>query len=62
MFFDISKMEDNNIEYWFPKKYYSIKKGKAYPKYGNYIPELFELKKRSILYNRGIFFSEEDEK
>lgn len=58
--YDISKMKDADIKYWFPSKYYSIKKGKVYPKYGNYIPELFELKKRGILQARGIF-SEEDE-
>lgn len=58
--YDISKMKDSDIKYWFPNKYYSIKNGKAYPKYGNYIPELFELKKRGVLRARGIF-SEEDE-
>ncbi|MFV0468898.1 MAG: hypothetical protein ACK5MK_08245 [Dysgonomonas sp.] len=54
--YDISKMKESDIKYWFPRKYYLIKKGKAYPKYGNYIPELFELKKRGILLARGIFF------
>lgn len=58
--YDISKMEDSEIKYLFPNKYYSIKNGKAYPKYGNYLPELFELKKRGILRARGIF-SEKDE-
>lgn len=58
--FDVSKLEDSDIKYWFPKKYYLIKEGNAYPKYGNYILELFELKKRGVLQARGIF-SEEDE-
>lgn len=58
--FDISKLKDSDIKYWFPKKYYSIKEGKAYPKYGNYIPELFELKKRGILQARGIFSEDEE--
>lgn len=58
--FDISKMEASDIKYWFPKKYYLIKLGKAYPKFGNYIPQLFVLKKRGILQARGIF-SEENE-
>lgn len=57
--FDISRFENSDIKYYYPDKYFSIKNGKAYPKYGNYIPELFELKKRGILNARGIF-SDED--
>lgn len=61
IYFDISKLENSERKYWFPNKYYSIKNGKAYPIYGNYVPELFELKKRGILQARGIFSEEDDE-
>ncbi len=53
--FDISKMRKTDIEQRYPKEYYDIKDGKAIAKFGNYIEELFELKKQGYLKARGFF-------
>jgi hypothetical protein len=40
---------------WFPRPYYEIKNGRAYVLMGNYVEELFLLKKTGVLKARGLF-------
>lgn len=40
---------------YYPKPYFEIAGNKAIAKYGNYVPELFELKKQGVLKARGLF-------
>jgi hypothetical protein len=40
---------------WFPAPYYEIKNGRAYVVMGNYVEELFLLRKNGVLKARGIF-------
>jgi len=52
---DITKYSKEIIKRFYPKPYFKIKGNKAYPKYGNYIKELFQLKKDGVLKARGYF-------
>lgn len=47
--------EEGEVEYWFPAPYYRIEKDKAIPLYGNYVHDLFRLKKETVLTARGLF-------
>ena len=42
------------IEQNYPSPYYRISNGKAIAEYGNYVPELVEIKKQTVLKARGI--------
>ena len=53
--YDIKGQKKKNVEEWFPSTYYKIKRGRAIAVYGNYVEELFELKKNGVLKARGIF-------
>jgi hypothetical protein len=53
--YDINGHGKQYIKERFPSAYYKIKAGRAIAVYGNYIEELFELKKNGILKARGIF-------
>jgi len=53
--YDLKGMSKETIEKWFPKPYYKIKDQRAYIKKGNYINELFLLKKNGFLKARGYF-------
>jgi hypothetical protein len=50
---DIKKYDDETIKEWFPEPYFKIKGKKAIAVYGNYIPELIQLKKDGVLKARG---------
>jgi hypothetical protein len=52
--FDISKASKERFEKYYPSPFYKIKKGKAIAIYGNYVPELLELKKQTVLKARNI--------
>jgi len=49
----IEKYSDDEIKEWFPEPYFRIEGNKAIAEYGNYIPELIQLKKDSVLKARG---------
>ncbi|MFH6991718.1 hypothetical protein [Flavobacterium sp. FlaQc-48] len=51
---DISKASKEWIEKWYPEPYYNVKNGKAIAVYGNYVEELIELKKQTVLKERKI--------
>jgi hypothetical protein len=53
--YKVNDIEKSEIERWYPKPYYKIKDNKAFVVYGNYIEELFLLKKNSVLKARGFF-------
>ncbi len=38
--FDLSELENEDVERWFPEPYYMIKKNEAIAVYGNYVDEL----------------------
>jgi hypothetical protein len=52
--FDISKASKEWVEKSYPSPYYKIENGKAIAVYGNYVPELLELKKQTVLKARNI--------
>lgn len=52
--FDISTASKEWIEEHYPSPYYKIENGKAIAVYGNYVPELLELKKQTVLKARNI--------
>ncbi|MFD2717642.1 hypothetical protein ACFST9_02875 [Hymenobacter monticola] len=52
---DISKYSPERIPELFPQPYYTVGNGRAMPLMGNYIEEMFQLKKEGILKARGIF-------
>jgi hypothetical protein len=53
--YNLKRRTKDDIENLFPSPYYKIKRNKAIIVYGNYVEELFELKKNGILKARGIF-------
>jgi len=55
--FDVSNIDQESIERWYPEPYYRIENGKAIAVYGNYLEELFLLKQRGVLKARGDFQS-----
>ncbi|WP_426061532.1 hypothetical protein [Hymenobacter sp. B1770] len=52
---DVTKYSPERIQEVFPKPYYTIGNGQATPLMGNYIEELFQLKKQGNLKARGLF-------
>jgi hypothetical protein len=52
---DKRQWEDGEAEYYYPEPYYRIDGKKAIPLYGNYIEELFRIKKEGVLAARGLF-------
>lgn len=52
--YDISRFPPEQQIKYYPSPYYRIENNKAIAVYGNYIPELFEIKKKTILKARGI--------
>jgi hypothetical protein len=53
--FPLDKLTKEQIEIWYPAPYYEIKNDKAIAIYGNYIDDLFKLKKQTILKARGYY-------
>jgi hypothetical protein len=53
--FNIGKLDNEVILEYYPEPYYTIKDGKAYVKMGNYIEDLFKLKRDGYLKARGLF-------
>ncbi|WP_052273482.1 hypothetical protein [Flavihumibacter solisilvae] len=53
--FDITRLKKQEIRRYYPEPYYRVAGGKAIAVYGNYVNELFELKKRGVLRARGYF-------
>jgi hypothetical protein len=52
---DVTNYAPERIPVFFPQPYYTVGNGRAMPLMGNYIDELFQLKKEGILKARGIF-------
>ncbi len=52
---DLSGYPKDKAKRWFFEPYYKIEKDKAMIIYGNYVKDLFELKKNGILKRRGYF-------
>lgn len=52
--YDISRFPADQQIKFYPSPYYKIEKNKAIAVYGNYLPELFEIKKKTILKAREI--------
>lgn len=55
--FDLSKMDSARINMWFPEPYYRREANKAIVIYGNYVNQLFQLKKDGVLKARGYSFN-----
>lgn len=55
VYYDVSGMDKKEVKEWYPAPYYQIDRGKARAVYGNYIPELFKLKRNGILKARELF-------
>ena len=53
--YDLKGRSKEDIEYLFPSPYFKIDGQKAIAVWGNYVEELFELKKTGVLKARGIF-------
>ncbi|GAA4326626.1 hypothetical protein GCM10023184_15380 [Flaviaesturariibacter amylovorans] len=53
---DVSGGDSATIAKEYPAPYYRIENGKAIALYGNYIPELIEIKQRTVFNNRRIRF------
>ena len=53
--FDISNRDDQTIKKWYPEPFYKIDNNKAIAVYGNYVEELFQLKKEGELKLLGHF-------
>jgi len=51
---DVKNTSQEYIEKWYPAPFYKIENGKAIAVYGNYVPELLELKKQTVLKERKI--------
>ena len=58
VWYDVKGQPRENLFTRFPKPYYKIKGDKAYVVMGNYIEELFQLKKTGVLKARGLFGTE----
>jgi hypothetical protein len=52
---DVSSSDPGHLKTWLPEPYYRIENGKAVAVYGNYVPELFLLKKNGVLKAREEF-------
>lgn len=53
--FSIAGLKKREIKYRYPEPYYKITGNKAIAIYGNYVPELLQLKKNGVLRARGLF-------
>ena len=53
--YPLSLVEKDEIDCWFPEPYYKISGDKAIAFYGNYIEDLFKIKKEGVLTARGLF-------
>lgn len=53
--FDLKNLDKGSIKRFYPEPYFRIEKGRAYPIMGNYVQELFQLKRDGYLKARGIF-------
>ncbi len=53
--YPLSLVEKDEIDCWFPEPYYKIAGDKAIALYGNYIEDLFRIKKEGVLSARGLF-------
>lgn len=51
----LSKVNGKEVGCWFPAPYYKIENDKAIAVYGNYIEDLFKIKKEGVLRSRGLF-------
>ncbi|RYD81347.1 MAG: hypothetical protein EOP53_06600 [Sphingobacteriales bacterium] len=58
--FDVSKLKKQRVKEIFPAPYYTIENKKAIAKYGHYVEDILELKKRGVLHYRGLFGVKED--
>lgn len=58
--FDISGKSKEFIIERFPEPYYRIAGNKAFAEYGNYIPELFHLKKQGVFKKRWLFGKDDE--
>jgi hypothetical protein len=50
--FDVTKLDKESIQEYYPEPYYKVKDGKAYVKMGNYAADLFKLKKDGYIKRR----------
>lgn len=55
VYFDVSTWKRKMIREWYSAPYYLVNQGKAKAVYGNYIPELFKLKRNGVLKARELF-------
>ena len=53
--YPLSLVKKDEIDCWFPEPYYKISGDKAIALYGNYIEDLFRIKKEGVLTARGLF-------
>jgi hypothetical protein len=53
--FNVSRIRGKLRREWYPKKYFRFEGDRAYPVMGNYVEELFALKRNGFLKARGIF-------
>lgn len=53
--YNIAGMTEEDIQYWYPQPYYKIVGKKAIVCLGNYVEDLFELRKNYVLKAREIF-------
>ena len=55
VYFDLDGMSQEQIDHWYPTKYYQVKGVKARPIFGNYADELFEIQKNGFLKDAKFF-------
>ena len=55
VFIPLTLVNRKEIGCWFPAPYYKIEDDRAIPVYGNYVEELFKIKKEGVLKARGLF-------
>jgi hypothetical protein len=53
--FDITQLDKEIIQEYYPEPYFKIRDGRAYVEMGNYIEDLFKLKRDGFLKARGLF-------
>lgn len=57
--YSVAGWKKRDIQRWYPTPFYKIVDTNAIAVYGNYVPELFELKKRGVLTARGLYGKQE---
>ena len=55
VYFDLKGMSQEQIDHWYPAKYYERKGDKARPVFGSYTDELFEIQKNGFLRDAKFF-------